>query len=146
MALNPSESSSPSFLCSIDLSHPTIMFATTFIVLATGLATLVSAAPAEAVKVRPPFPFVGLDLALTQTMLAQSDVIKPTPDADAYVYICTDANFGGACVNYGISINQCSNLPAAFNDDISSLGPDDGLQCIFYLCAARPSEGTWHAC
>jgi hypothetical protein len=46
------------------------MFATTFIVLATGLATLVSAAPAEAVKVRPPFPFVAIDLALTQTMLA----------------------------------------------------------------------------
>jgi hypothetical protein len=72
--------------------------------------------------------------------------MKPTPDADAYVYICTDANFGGACVNYGISINQCSNLPAAFNDDISSLGPDNGLQCVFYLYATQPSDGAWHAC
>jgi hypothetical protein len=121
------------------------MFTAAFIVLATGLATLVGAAPTD-VKVRKSRPFVAIDLPLTQIVLAQSDILKPTPDADAYVYICTDANFGGACVNYGISINVCSNLPAAFNDDISSLGPDNGLQCIFYLYATRPSDGAWHAC
>jgi hypothetical protein len=138
--LKPSESSNPSFLYPLE-SHSSTMFASTFIVLATGLATLVGAAPTD-VKVRPLFFFVAIDLALTQIVLAQSDILKPTPDADAYVYICTDANFGGACVNYGISINVCSNLPAAFNDDISSLGPDNGLRCVFYLWVAPPSDAA----
>jgi hypothetical protein len=44
-------------------------FTTSFIVLATGLATLVGAAPAD-VKVRPPVLCVVLDLALTHIILA----------------------------------------------------------------------------
>jgi hypothetical protein len=45
-----------------------MQFTTTFIVLATGLATLVGAAPAD-VKVRPPFLCVVVDLALTHTIM-----------------------------------------------------------------------------
>jgi hypothetical protein len=45
-----------------------MMFAPTFIVLATGLATLVSAAPAD-VKVRIIHPFIMSVLGLTKAML-----------------------------------------------------------------------------
>jgi hypothetical protein len=78
-------------------------------------------------------------------MLAQTNVAQPTPQANAHVFICTDYNYGGACTNYGVTKGQCSNLPSAYNDNISSLGPDNGLSCTFYLCASRLSDGRWHA-
>jgi hypothetical protein len=68
LALKSPESSNPRLLYQLE-PHSNMMFAAIFIVLATGLATLVGAAPTE-VKVRLPFPFVTIRLALTQAMLA----------------------------------------------------------------------------
>jgi hypothetical protein len=142
-ALKSSESSNPSFLYPLE-SHSSMQFTTTFIILATGLATLVGAAPAD-VKVRPLFIFISIDLGLTQAIIAQPNVAQPTPQANAHVFICTDYNYGGACTNYGVTKGQCSNLPSAYNDNISSLGPDNGLTCTFYLCVTRISDGAWCA-
>jgi hypothetical protein len=67
-ALKPSESSNPSILYPLE-PYPSMQFTTSFIVLATGLATLVGAAPAD-VKVRQSFLCVVISLALRHAMLA----------------------------------------------------------------------------
>jgi hypothetical protein len=63
MFTKPSEASNLSFLYRLE-SYSSMVLAATFIVLATGLATLVGAAPAD-VMVRPPFPFAVINLALS---------------------------------------------------------------------------------
>lgn len=54
-------------------------------------------------------------------------------EVDGHVYICTDANWSGDCTNYGFYEGVCSNFPAEFQDDISSIGPDGGWKCNFYM-------------
>jgi hypothetical protein len=53
------------------------------------------------------------------------------------VFYCVDAGFSGACHHQApITPGACNNLNgnlAVFNDDISSVGPDDGLICNFFV-------------
>jgi hypothetical protein len=67
MALKHSESSNPSFLYPFE-PLSSMMFTTSFIIFATGLAALVGAAPAD-VKVRPASFMAVIELALTKAML-----------------------------------------------------------------------------
>lgn len=57
----------------------------------------------------------------------------PQRRVDGYVYICTDAEWAGACDNYGFTLDVCSNFPSEFQDDISSVGPSQGFSCNFYM-------------
>ncbi|KAF8886539.1 hypothetical protein BD779DRAFT_1673167 [Infundibulicybe gibba] len=51
---------------------------------------------------------------------------------DGHLFVCTDANFAGACTNLGFFRGSCSNMPSGFQDNISSWGPDAGWVCITY--------------
>ncbi|KAJ6613942.1 hypothetical protein B0H10DRAFT_2046765 [Mycena sp. CBHHK59/15] len=64
---------------------------------------------------------------------------------DGHVFICTDANFAGDCTNYGFFVDQCSNFPDEFQDDISSFGSDAGWSCTMYTdinCNGDTYTGT----
>ncbi|KAJ7814692.1 hypothetical protein B0H14DRAFT_2603966 [Mycena olivaceomarginata] len=104
----------------------------------TALAsTLVAAAPAVIGKATAGSAAIGAASAgaTAATVAIGAAPVSPTPDAalvDGHVYICTDANFGGDCTDYGFTNNVCSNLPSEFQDDISSFGPDAGWVCAFY--------------
>jgi hypothetical protein len=54
-------------------------------------------------------------------------------EANSSVYVCTDANFGGECDNYAVTLGECSNFPPAFQYDISSFGPQEGTSCCIFL-------------
>ena len=54
-------------------------------------------------------------------------------DTDGNIFVCTDANYGGNCENIGFNSGACNNFPTAFQDDISSIGPDDGWKCNVYM-------------
>ncbi|KAK7753790.1 hypothetical protein SLS62_004155 [Diatrype stigma] len=49
------------------------------------------------------------------------------------VYLCTDANWSGYCVHITAPDNVCVPLAADLNDLVSSVGPDSGAYCRFYL-------------
>lgn len=65
-----------------------------------------------------------------------------------HLYICTDAGFKGACTNLEVKLGDCctSTPPSsserrltatdgvgdAWNDKISSVGPDNGIFCAAY--------------
>ncbi|KAF8989494.1 hypothetical protein BDQ17DRAFT_1373128 [Cyathus striatus] len=41
---------------------------------------------------------------------------------DDYLYVCIDANWGGACENVPFTNNQCTSIPGPYFDLISSWG------------------------
>ncbi|KAK7045009.1 hypothetical protein R3P38DRAFT_2882090 [Favolaschia claudopus] len=49
------------------------------------------------------------------------------------VFVCTDAGFTGTCGVFHGNSGECVNLPSQFNDNISSVGPDSGQDCFFYI-------------
>ncbi|KAJ7436067.1 hypothetical protein B0H11DRAFT_1937018 [Mycena galericulata] len=51
------------------------------------------------------------------------------------VRVCVDAGFTGDCTTLHSSSGQCVNVPLVFNDNISSVGPDDGQDCFFFIDA-----------
>ena len=71
------------------------------------------------------------------TIAQRADALEARADqagaVDGHIYICTDDQFSGACINYGFRNNQCSNFPTGFQDDISSVGPDQGWVCSLYV-------------
>ncbi|KAF8886505.1 hypothetical protein BD779DRAFT_1673137 [Infundibulicybe gibba] len=52
--------------------------------------------------------------------------------ADGNLFVCTDPNFAGQCVNLAFFNGVCSTLPSGLQDNISSWGPDAGWVCITY--------------
>ncbi|KAF8886536.1 hypothetical protein BD779DRAFT_1673163 [Infundibulicybe gibba] len=66
--------------------------------------------------------------------------------ADGSLFVCTDANFSGACINLTFFNAVCSNMPSGFQDNISSFGPDPGWVCITYTdpdCRGTTYVGTY---
>ncbi|KAJ6620489.1 hypothetical protein B0H10DRAFT_1079081 [Mycena sp. CBHHK59/15] len=51
------------------------------------------------------------------------------------VFVCVDADFTGQCTTLHGSSGQCVNVPLVFNDNISSVGPDSGQDCFFFIDA-----------
>ncbi|KAJ7136979.1 hypothetical protein C8R44DRAFT_869062 [Mycena epipterygia] len=51
----------------------------------------------------------------------------------AGAFVCTDAGFTGSCAVFNALSGQCINLPANFIADISSVGPDAGQECFFFM-------------
>ncbi|KAJ6585797.1 hypothetical protein B0H19DRAFT_1368973 [Mycena capillaripes] len=49
------------------------------------------------------------------------------------VFVCTDEGFTGGCTTLHGSSGQCVNVPLVFNDNISSVGPDSGQDCFFFM-------------
>ncbi|KAJ6534972.1 hypothetical protein B0H19DRAFT_964149, partial [Mycena capillaripes] len=47
-------------------------------------------------------------------------------------YVCTDAGFAGSCTKFTGASGQCVNFSAAYNDDISAVGPDAAQDCFFF--------------
>ena len=58
-------------------------------------------------------------------------------DADGGLFVCTNAQFTGNCQNIGFNNGQCVVFPSAFQNDISSLGPDQGWVCNAYMYVRR---------
>ncbi|UPX16451.1 uncharacterized protein EKO05_0006850 [Ascochyta rabiei] len=53
-------------------------------------------------------------------------------DSKTHLYVCTDDSFRGNCKNIELSVTRCYNIEKAFNDNVSSAGPDDGTFCVLY--------------
>lgn len=58
--------------------------------------------------------------------------LTPRATPTTHLYVCTDTSFRGTCKNIELSITRCYNMEAAFNDNVSSAGPDDGTFCVLY--------------
>ena len=48
------------------------------------------------------------------------------------IHVCTDWDWKGSCTNVHFNNAQCTNFPSAYQDNVSSLGPDGGWECIIY--------------
>jgi hypothetical protein len=107
-------------------------FTAAFLVLATGLATLVSAAPAD-VTVRshlaPLSTGYPADYVSAQTNV--ESILEPR--ADRLIKYCTDVNLDGSCQTEKKVSETCSDLPSKFNDKISSLKVGGGHICCFFV-------------
>ncbi|KAJ7466008.1 hypothetical protein FB451DRAFT_1402415 [Mycena latifolia] len=55
------------------------------------------------------------------------------PRAQGAVFVCANATFAQPCGKFSSVSAECVNFPAAFNDDISSVGPDSGQDCFFFV-------------
>ncbi|KAJ6503062.1 hypothetical protein DFH09DRAFT_1146143 [Mycena vulgaris] len=49
------------------------------------------------------------------------------------VFVCDDGDFKGHCIKVRGANGTCVNFPTAFNDVVSSLGPDPGQVCFFFV-------------
>ncbi|KAJ0165015.1 hypothetical protein CTA2_12596 [Colletotrichum tanaceti] len=57
--------------------------------------------------------------------------LEGSVQAITHLYICSNINFGGDCLNVEVSTGNCYNLNG-WNDIVSSLGPDQGTSCTIY--------------
>ncbi|KAJ7653429.1 hypothetical protein B0H17DRAFT_1147141 [Mycena rosella] len=48
-------------------------------------------------------------------------------------FVCANAPFVDPCGKFSGVSGECVNFPASFDDDISSVGPDSGQDCFFYV-------------
>ncbi|KAJ7466018.1 hypothetical protein FB451DRAFT_1178850 [Mycena latifolia] len=53
--------------------------------------------------------------------------------AQGAVFVCANAPFAEPCSKFSGVSGECVNFPAAFSDDISSVGPDSGQDCFFFV-------------
>lgn len=82
--------------------------------------------------------------ALT-TFVQRADALEArAAQVDGHIFICTDDQFSGDCTNYGFVANTCSNFPSEFQDDISSVGPDQGWVCTLFMYVFRANyQRSW---
>jgi hypothetical protein len=48
-------------------------------------------------------------------------------------YVCTDGGFTGNCEIYVGASGECVGFDPDFTDDVSSIGPDSGQDCFFFV-------------
>ncbi|KAF8959691.1 hypothetical protein BDZ97DRAFT_1836471 [Flammula alnicola] len=58
--------------------------------------------------------------------------LRPHPRSDGTIFMCTDANSGGTCDTVAFTFEQCSSIPAAINDAVSSLQTPAGTLCTLF--------------
>lgn len=75
--------------------------------------------------------FCAVLLLFTASSLATS-TLEPRADSETHLYVCTDSNWRGSCKNIDLAVSRCYNMTPAFNDNVSSAGPDDGTFCVLY--------------
>ncbi|KAH6493814.1 hypothetical protein HBI55_119690 [Parastagonospora nodorum] len=91
-------------------------------------------------------------IAVTSTLALSTPTPTPTPTSiaslpapTAGVYICTLANFTGACTHH---LSPASSAPSAcvqLDGTASSVGPDKGFECTFFtnaFCDRVLSDGS----
>ncbi|PQE16833.1 hypothetical protein CJF30_00003541 [Rutstroemia sp. NJR-2017a BBW] len=62
--------------------------------------------------------------------------------ANQGVFLCTGAGFTNYCVHIVNGLGEITNLSGDLNDQVTALGPDSGLYCLFYRAfGASDSEG-----
>ncbi|KAJ7659457.1 hypothetical protein B0H17DRAFT_1212907 [Mycena rosella] len=96
-------------------------------------------------------------MKFTTTFVALISVVyaipAPTPDlpdlsarAPGAVFVCANAPFVDPCGKFSGVSGECVNFPASFDDDISSVGPDSGQDCFFYVygCGVRGRKPRAH--
>lgn len=70
-------------------------------------------------------------LLLTATSSAASH-LSTRADSKTNIYICTDPNWAGTCTNMAVTAGKCYNMPAGFDENVSSTGPDEGTFCTLH--------------
>ncbi|KAF2683722.1 hypothetical protein K458DRAFT_389650 [Lentithecium fluviatile CBS 122367] len=71
--------------------------------------------------------------ALATALPAPQDPAPPKAAAKTtHFYICTEPSFKGACTNRKVKLGECYGVGEAWNDKISSLGPDNGTSCAAF--------------
>ncbi|KAF3037006.1 hypothetical protein E8E11_006292 [Didymella keratinophila] len=70
-------------------------------------------------------------LLLTASASASSD-LSIRADTKTNIYICTDMNWAGTCKNMAVTPGKCYNMPASFDKNVSSTGPDEGTFCTLH--------------
>ncbi|KAK7023304.1 hypothetical protein R3P38DRAFT_3537792 [Favolaschia claudopus] len=58
------------------------------------------------------------------------ELVSRTPGT---VFACVNAGFAPPCGVFHGNSGQCVNFPSPFNDDITSVGPDPGQDCFFFI-------------
>ena len=76
-------------------------------------------------------PSASLLLVLTASASAASD-LSLRADTKTNIYICTDPNWVGTCMNMAVTPGKCYNMPAKFDKNVSSTGPDEGTFCTLH--------------
>ena len=87
-----------------------------------------------------PYTYIAnMQITLASTLLflfTATTIATTTLEARAtsktHLYVCTGNNWGGTCKNMKLSIGRCYNMEKAFNNNVSSAGPDDGTFCTLY--------------
>ncbi|KAJ7430915.1 hypothetical protein FB451DRAFT_1422106 [Mycena latifolia] len=60
----------------------------------------------------------------------------PSSRAQGTVFVCGNAPFVEPCTKFRGANGECVNFSAAFNDNISSVRPDSGQECFFFVDGA----------
>jgi hypothetical protein len=76
-------------------------------------------------------------LPATLLFLASTALALPTSPLTARaapsVYLCNDRDFTGYCKSISAPSGTCVPLASDFNDKLSSVGPDKGFLCYFFV-------------
>lgn len=58
--------------------------------------------------------------------------LAPAASTKTNIYVCTDKNWAGTCMNIAVTPGKCYNMPATFDRNVSSTGPDEGTFCTLH--------------
>lgn len=112
-----------------------------FLALAAMVTSLVGATALPAVE-------VITCLLLTLTPLSNSTCFQERAEEEAqfdgHLFVCTDLNWSGACLNIGFYSQVCQNFPSGFDNEITSVGPDSGWNCHLLMFVVSPSYWPVH--
>ncbi|KAF1941876.1 hypothetical protein EJ02DRAFT_454713 [Clathrospora elynae] len=85
--------------------------------------------------------------ATVATLCATLTLAAPATDletrASTRVYLCNDRGFTGYCVPISSPSGTCVPLGTDLNDKISSVGPDPGSFCYFFVNANCDTSGDF---
>ena len=70
-------------------------------------------------------------LLFTSAALATS-TLDARANPKTHLYICTEKSWAGRCENVEVSVGKCVDMKKAFDNNVSSAGPDDGTFCTLY--------------
>ena len=79
------------------------------------------------------FSILLSDLTASSISLAAPTSNDVDKRADTAVYLCNDRNFSGYCVHITSPSGTCVPLAADLDDLTSSVGPDQGSFCYFFV-------------